>query len=106
MGLVIYKGTLLKSIEWESDRKKIENYLFFDSKNLERKKTFFSKQFFLSNISSLKSAWLKFESNPTSTTIPTNALVSYENRSKMSHSWLDFAETDHMQTLLRPDVKK
>ena len=44
VGLVIYKGNLLNPIEWGFDRKKIEKYAFFESKNLERKKKFFSKQ--------------------------------------------------------------
>ena len=46
MGLVIYKGTLLKSIEWESDRKKSKFIYLLTAKIWDEKKTFFSKHFF------------------------------------------------------------
>ena len=50
MGLVIYKGTLLKSIEWESDRKKSKIIHFLTAKIWDEKKHFFQNIFFEQNI--------------------------------------------------------
>ena len=89
MGLVIYKGNLLNPIEWGFDRKKIEKYAFFESKNLERKKRFFSKQKFLVAASEQPSVDLKFESNPSPLTIPNNSLTHLPIRAQNEAFALD-----------------
>ncbi len=85
---------------WRLRYSKILQFMFiFWKQKFVMKKTFFWKQFFLSNQSCLKSVWFQFESNPTSITSPPNAYLIFEKWSKMSHSWLDFAEIDHIQKM-------
>ena len=47
---MIYKGTLLKSIEWESDRKKSKFIYLLTTKIWDEKKHFFKTFFFEQNI--------------------------------------------------------